>query len=150
MNRNWNTAWIERTIGNMDDLQTRGEEEITLHIREFQHILMQLLAAHQRCDRLEDVLCSYAKYAFPVTQQLINPPAMFGGNWADSNTLSRTVSGSQQSQRLVLKTPIITEVPKEPPRQHFYLLPRGRDYSICTRCDLSDVYVNAFNVPCKP
>ena len=136
MNRNWNTAWIERTIGNMDDLQTRGEEEITLHIREFQHILMQLLAAHQRCDRLEDVLCSYAKYAFPVTQQLINPPAMFGGNWADSNTLSRTVSGSQHWE---LKTP-----------EHFYLLPRGRDYSICTHCDLSDVYANAFNVPCKP
>ena len=136
MNRNWNTAWIERTIGNMDDLQTRGEEEITLHIREFQHILMQLLAAHQRCDRLEDVLCSYAKYAFPVTQQLINPPAMFGGNWADSNELPRTASGSQH---WVFKTP-----------EHFYLLPRGRDYSICTRCDLSDVYVNAFNVPCKP
>jgi hypothetical protein len=64
------------------------------------------------------------------------PPAMFGGDWADSNTLSRTVSGSQHWE---LKTP-----------EHFYLLPRGRDYSICTHCDLSDVYVNAFNVPCKP
>ena len=54
----------------------------------------------------------------------MNIPSMFGGDWADSDT----VSGSK----------------------HFYLLPRGRDYSICTRCDLSDVYVNAFNVPCKP
>lgn len=71
----------------------------------------------------------------------MDQPAMFGGDWADSNTLSRTVSGSQCWD---LKTPVIT-VP-----EHFYLLPRGRDYSICTRCDLSDVYANAFNVPCKP
>jgi len=144
MNRNWNTAWIERTIGNMDDLQTRGEEEITLHIREFQRILMQLLAAHQRCDRLEDVLCSYAKYAFPVTQQLINPPAMFGGNWADSNELPRTASGSQH---WVFKTPVINPASKN----HFFIVPHGdRNYAVCSHCDLSDVYANAFNVPCKP
>ena len=73
----------------------------------------------------------------------MDQPAMFG-NWADSNTLSRTASGSQH---WVFKTPVITPASKN----HFFIVPHGdRNYAICSHCDLSDVYANAFNVPCKP
>ena len=76
---NWHYEWIIRTVERMEELKQRGERDVTLHIEEFQRILRELLyAMHQRSDRLEDVLCSYARYAFPVNQK-IEPPAMFGG-----------------------------------------------------------------------
>ncbi len=74
--RNWQSEWTKRTIAHMEERLQRGEEEVTLQIREFQHIFMELLAAQQRSERLEDVLCSYAKYAFPMSQ----PPMLFGGD----------------------------------------------------------------------
>lgn len=76
--RDWRYEWLRRTVERMDEFEQRGEENITLRTREFQRILMELLAMHQRCNRLEEVLCSYAKYAFPVNHT-IQPPAMFGG-----------------------------------------------------------------------
>ena len=50
------------------------------------------------------------------------PPDMFGGGRVDSSKA-----------------------------HHVFIIPHGhRNYAICSRCDLSDVYICAFNVPCKP
>ena len=83
--RNWHYEWIIRTVERMEELKQRGERDVTLHIEEFQRILRELLAMHQRSDRLEDVLCSYARYAFPVNQR-IEPPAIFGGDTTGHTT----------------------------------------------------------------
>jgi hypothetical protein len=77
--RNWHYDWIKRTIERMEEREQHGEKEVVLQIGEFKHIISSLLAMHQRSDRLEDVLCSYARYAFPVTQSL-DIPTVFGGN----------------------------------------------------------------------
>jgi hypothetical protein len=76
--RNWHEVWIRRTVERLEEKMKHGDKEVVLQIGEFQRILMELLAMHQRSDRLEGVLCSYARYAFPMTQR-IEPPTMFGG-----------------------------------------------------------------------
>ena len=83
--RNWHYEWLIRTMERMEELKQRGERDVTLHIEEFQRILRELLTMHQRSDRLEDVLCSYARYAFPVNQR-IEPPAIFGGDTTGHTT----------------------------------------------------------------
>lgn len=89
--RNWKTAWLERSIERMEERLKKGETEVVLHIEEFQHILAQLLAAHRHSDRLEETLISYARYAFPVPQQLV-APAIFGGGTVSGR--STTASGA--------------------------------------------------------
>ena len=127
--RYWRYEWIKRTVERMDELDSRGEQEVTLSIREFQHILMELLAMHQRSDRLEEVLCSYARYAFPVNQK-IEPPAMFGGEQIDKSKWGVGMVG----------TP-----PSKPEHCHIFRS-SGYGYDVCNDCGMSDVYYNwAYN-----
>ena len=116
--QNWHTEWLRRTIERMDELDKRGEKEVTLYVLEFQRILMELLAMHQRADRLEEVLCSYARY-YVLPSQSIEPPLMFGGS--------------------------STGNPKCDEHCHIFLS-SGYGYDVCNDCGMSDVYYNwAYN-----
>lgn len=99
-----------------------------------------LAATMHEMERVRPLLILHGSIYMKVP---MDQPAMFG-NWADSNELPRTASGSQH---WVFKTPVITPASKN----HFFIVPHGdRNYAVCSHCDLSDVYANAFNVPCKP
>ena len=134
--RNWHYEWIIRTVERMEELKQRGEHDVMLHIEEFQRILRELLAMHQRSDRLEDVLCSYARYAFPVNQR-IELPAMFGG---DTNT--PTMMGA---------TMVGHPVPGLSKPEHCHIFrSSGYGYDVCNDCGMSDVYYNWAHSKPKP
>jgi hypothetical protein len=116
----WRYTWIEHTVANMEEREREGQEEVTLQIWEFQHILSELLAAHRHSDRLEEVLISYAKYAFPTP--LLVPPVMFGGT---------------ESGRYPTASGAVEQIEKKEPTD---------DYDVCADCGMSDVYYNwAYN-----
>lgn len=103
LEKNWRTAWLERSIERLEERLKKGETEVVLHIQEFQHILVQLLAAHKHCDRLEEVLMSYAMYALPV-QRVLKPVTMFG---PDQVVLKDVATGRFDSSK-----PNLSNVPK--------------------------------------
>lgn len=150
LEKDWKTAWLKRSIERLEERFKRGETEVVLHIEEFQSLLTQLLAAHIHCDRLEEVLWSYAKYAFPVSQVFQVPPlSMFGGSITD---VQGTAYGTWKSDGIT-----VTEVPKanvitnpSPMDVHVYGKRRlwgsfgetAKPYRVCIRCGRSDEYLN--------
>ena len=138
--RDWRYAWIKRTVERMEELKQRGERDVTLHIEEFQRILRELLAMHQRSDRLEDVLCSYARYAFPVTQRIV-PPQMFGGSIADSRTVSGRMPSNGSTVTQVDKQKAVVDAVLNKHRHVFYYSGKSQGYNICD-CGVSDTYYN--------
>jgi hypothetical protein len=110
-----------------------------------------LLAATMH--EMERVRPLFIKYPYTGPPEM--PPAMFGdlqgcGNtasgyaWAESPKFYGAETGRTDSSKENL-----SNTPKECSHYFLHMFGNG-NYRICVHCNLSDVYANAFNVPCKP